>query len=111
MTTEPCSLDVGFIKISSVGGKIGGPLMASYSAAKHHPSRGSATPPPVELAGSGIGVCGIEPGFISTAMRGRLTRDTQATLRSLPAEGRSRYGSNPECRRGYRAGRASSRPR
>jgi hypothetical protein len=28
MTTEPCSLDVWIIKISSVGGKIGGPLMA-----------------------------------------------------------------------------------
>jgi NAD(P)-dependent dehydrogenase (short-subunit alcohol dehydrogenase family) len=109
MTTDPCSLDVGIIKISSVGGKIGGPLMASYSAAKHHPSRGH--PLRLELAGSGIGVCGIEPGFISTAMRGRLTRDTQPTLRSLPAEGRSRYGSSLECRRGYRAGRASSRPR
>jgi hypothetical protein len=33
----------------------------------------------------------IEPGFVSTAMRGKLERDADEVIRSLPAEGRSRY--------------------
>ena len=34
----------------------------------------------------------IEPGFVATAMGGKLQRDTDATMSSLPDEGRRSYG-------------------
>lgn len=83
------------VNISSVGGKVGGPFMAGYSAAKHG-LEGLSDTLRLELAGLGIRVSVVEPGFVSTAMRGKLLRDTQATLRSLPADGRQRYGRELE---------------
>lgn len=80
------------VNVSSVSGKIGGPMMAPYSAAKHG-IEGLSDSLRLELAGSGIRVSIIEPGLISTAMKDKLERDTEATLRSLPDEGRSRYGA------------------
>jgi NAD(P)-dependent dehydrogenase (short-subunit alcohol dehydrogenase family) len=79
------------VNISSVGGKIGGPLMAPYSAAKHG-LEGLSDTLRLELGWSGIHVSVIEPGLIATAMREELERDTDTWLRSLPPEGRRQYG-------------------
>jgi NAD(P)-dependent dehydrogenase (short-subunit alcohol dehydrogenase family) len=83
------------VNVSSVGGKVGGPFMAPYSVAKHG-IEGLSDTLRLELLGSGIQVSIIEPGFISTAMRGKLLRDTQATVSRLPPEGRSRYAGRLE---------------
>jgi NAD(P)-dependent dehydrogenase (short-subunit alcohol dehydrogenase family) len=79
------------VNISSVGGKLGGPMMAPYSAAKHG-LEGLSDTLRLELSGSGMHVSVVEPGFIATSMGGKLERDTEAWLRRLPADGRSRYG-------------------
>jgi NAD(P)-dependent dehydrogenase (short-subunit alcohol dehydrogenase family) len=78
------------VNVSSVGGRIGGPLMASYVAAKHA-MEGLSDTLRLELGWLGMHVAVIEPGLISTAMGAKLRHDTEATLRSLPEDGRSRY--------------------
>lgn len=83
------------VNVSSVGGKIGGPLMASYAAAKHG-LEGLSDTLRLELRALGIHVSVIEPGPIATAMGGKLERDTEARLRSLSPDGRSRYGESLE---------------
>jgi NAD(P)-dependent dehydrogenase (short-subunit alcohol dehydrogenase family) len=81
------------VNVSSVGGKVGGPLMAPYSVAKHG-LEGLSDTLRFELGWSGMHVAVIEPGLIATTMGGKLQRDTEATLRSLPQDGRSRYGNS-----------------
>jgi len=78
------------VNVSSVGGKVAGPLMAPYVAAKYG-MEGLSDTLRLELGWSGMHVAVIEPGLISTAMGGKLQRDTEATLRGLPEDGRLRY--------------------
>jgi NAD(P)-dependent dehydrogenase (short-subunit alcohol dehydrogenase family) len=77
--------------VTSLAGRVGTPLMAPYVAAKHG-LEGLSDVLRLELAPFGVHVAVIEPGYISTAMRGKLTRDTAEIVGSLPAEGRARYG-------------------
>jgi NAD(P)-dependent dehydrogenase (short-subunit alcohol dehydrogenase family) len=79
------------VNVTSAAGKIGVPLMAPYSAAKHG-LEGLSDVMRVELRRLGIQVAVIEPGFVGTAMGGKLQRDTETVIRSLPDAGRSRYG-------------------
>jgi NAD(P)-dependent dehydrogenase (short-subunit alcohol dehydrogenase family) len=78
------------VNVTSAAGKAGVPLMAPYVAAKHG-LEGLSDVLRLELRPSGVHVAVIEPGFIATAMGGKLERDVDETIRSLPAEGRSRY--------------------
>ena len=80
------------VNVTSAAGKAGVPLMAPYVAAKHG-LEGLSDVLRLELSQLGIQVAVIEPGFISTAMRGKLERDTEATIRALPEEGQRRYGA------------------
>ncbi len=55
------------VNVSSVGGKVAGPLMAPYVVAKHG-MEGLSDTLRLELGWSGMHVAVIEPGLISTAM-------------------------------------------
>jgi NAD(P)-dependent dehydrogenase (short-subunit alcohol dehydrogenase family) len=79
------------VNLSSVGGRVGAPLMAGYAAAKHG-IEGLSDCLRHELRPLGIDVSVVEPGFVSTAMRGKLEHDTEAQLRRLPEQGRNEYG-------------------
>jgi NAD(P)-dependent dehydrogenase (short-subunit alcohol dehydrogenase family) len=46
----------------------------------------------LEFRQLGIQVAVIEPGFVGTAMGGKLQRDTEGAIGALPDEGRRRYG-------------------
>ncbi|MFI5896228.1 SDR family NAD(P)-dependent oxidoreductase [Actinoplanes sp. NPDC051513] len=79
------------VNVSSVGGRVGAPLMACYAAAKHG-LEGLSDSLRLELGPLGVHVAVIEPGFIASAMPGKLERDADAWLRQLPQEGRDTYG-------------------
>jgi NAD(P)-dependent dehydrogenase (short-subunit alcohol dehydrogenase family) len=79
------------VNVTSAAGKAGVPLMAPYVAAKHG-LEGLSDVLRLELAPLGVQVAIIEPGFVSTAMRGKLEHDTEEAVRALPDEGRRRYG-------------------
>jgi NAD(P)-dependent dehydrogenase (short-subunit alcohol dehydrogenase family) len=79
------------VNVTSAAGKAGVPLMAPYVAAKHG-LEGLSDVLRLELGPLGVQVAIIEPGFVSTAMRGKLEHDTEETVRALPDEGRRRYG-------------------
>jgi NAD(P)-dependent dehydrogenase (short-subunit alcohol dehydrogenase family) len=79
------------VNVSSVGGRVGAPLMACYAAAKHG-LEGLSDSLRLELGPLGIHVSVIEPGFIASAMPGKLERDTDAWLQQLPKQGRDTYG-------------------
>jgi NAD(P)-dependent dehydrogenase (short-subunit alcohol dehydrogenase family) len=83
------------VNVTSAAGKVGVPLMAPYVAAKHG-LEGLSDVLRLELLQSGVRVSVIEPGFIATAMGGKLQRDTVDAIRSLPDEGRRRYGPQLE---------------
>lgn len=78
------------VNVTSLGGKFGTPLMAPYAAAKHG-LEGLSDVMRLEFGRLGVHVSIIEPGYVSTAMRTKLERDTAETIRSLPDEARSRY--------------------
>jgi NAD(P)-dependent dehydrogenase (short-subunit alcohol dehydrogenase family) len=78
------------VNVTSLGGRFGTPLMAPYAAAKHG-LEGLSDVMRLEFGRLGVHVSIIEPGYVSTAMRGKLERDTEETIRSLPDEARSRY--------------------
>ena len=78
------------VNVTSAAGKAGVPLMAPYVAAKHG-LEGLSDVLRIEFGQLRVGVSVIEPGFVSTAMRGKLERDTDEVIRSLPEEGRSQY--------------------
>jgi NAD(P)-dependent dehydrogenase (short-subunit alcohol dehydrogenase family) len=78
------------VNVASVGGRVGVPLMAPYAAAKGGLEILSDVLR-LELGQLGVHVAVIEPGYVGTAMRDKLERDTEDTIRSLPAEGRARY--------------------
>jgi NAD(P)-dependent dehydrogenase (short-subunit alcohol dehydrogenase family) len=79
------------VNVTSAAGKAGVPLMAPYVAAKHG-LEGLSDVMRLELGPLGVQVAVIEPGFVSTAMSGKLEHDTEAAVRALPDEGRRRYG-------------------
>jgi NAD(P)-dependent dehydrogenase (short-subunit alcohol dehydrogenase family) len=79
------------VNVTSAAGKAGVPLMAAYVAAKHG-LEGLSDVLRLELGPLGVQVAVIEPGFVSTAMRGKLEHDTAETIRALPDQGRRRYG-------------------
>jgi NAD(P)-dependent dehydrogenase (short-subunit alcohol dehydrogenase family) len=79
------------VNVTSVAGKAGVPLMAPYAAAKHG-LEGLSDVMRLEFRQLGIQVAVIEPGFVGTAMGGKLRSDTEAVIDSLPGEGRPRYG-------------------
>jgi NAD(P)-dependent dehydrogenase (short-subunit alcohol dehydrogenase family) len=78
------------VNVTSLGGRFGTPLMAPYAAAKHG-LEGLSDVMRLEFGRLGVHVSIIEPGYVSTAMRQKLERDTEETIRSLPDEARSRY--------------------
>lgn len=78
------------VNVTSLGGRFGTPLMAPYAAAKYG-LEGLSDVMRLEFGRLGVHVSIIEPGYVSTAMRGKLERDTEETIRSLPEEARSRY--------------------
>jgi NAD(P)-dependent dehydrogenase (short-subunit alcohol dehydrogenase family) len=80
------------VNITSVSGKVAPPLMAPYVAAKHG-LEGLSDVLRLELGAFGMHLSVIEPGWIATAMGGKLQRDTAEWLRLLPAEGRAAYGA------------------
>lgn len=79
------------VNVTSGAGKAGVPLMAPYVAAKHG-LEGLSDVMRLELRPLGVHVAVIEPGFVSTAMRGKLERDVDETIRALPDPGRAQYG-------------------
>jgi NAD(P)-dependent dehydrogenase (short-subunit alcohol dehydrogenase family) len=79
------------INVTSAAGKAGVPLMAPYVSAKHG-LEGLSDVMRLELQQLGVRVAVIEPGFVGTAMGGKLKRDTEGVIGSLPDDGRRRYG-------------------
>jgi NAD(P)-dependent dehydrogenase (short-subunit alcohol dehydrogenase family) len=80
------------VNVSSPGAKIAAPFMAPYVAAKSG-LEGLSGVMRVELAPAGIHVAVIEPGYVSTGMRHKLSRDTDTVLSRLPAAAVERYGA------------------
>jgi NAD(P)-dependent dehydrogenase (short-subunit alcohol dehydrogenase family) len=79
------------VNVTSAAGKAGVPLMAPYVSAKHG-LEGLSDVMRLEFRQLGIHVAIIEPGFVGTAMRGKLEHDSEETIRALPEQGRRRYG-------------------
>jgi NAD(P)-dependent dehydrogenase (short-subunit alcohol dehydrogenase family) len=79
------------VNVTSAAGRAGVPLMAPYVSAKHG-LEGLSDVMRLEFRQLGIRVAVIEPGFVGTSMGGKLQRDTESALSSLPDEGRRRYG-------------------
>jgi NAD(P)-dependent dehydrogenase (short-subunit alcohol dehydrogenase family) len=81
--------DARIIMIGSIGGRIAGPMLGAYSAAKHG-LVGLSGSLRAELVPSKIKVVLIEPGAIATPIwdRGRATGDE---LQSADPEARARY--------------------
>ena len=79
------------VNVTSAAGKAGVPLMAPYVAAKHG-LEGLSDVLRLEFSELGVQVAVIEPGFVATAMGGKLQRDAEAAVRALPEEGQRRYG-------------------
>jgi NAD(P)-dependent dehydrogenase (short-subunit alcohol dehydrogenase family) len=79
------------VNVTSVAGRASVPMMAPYVSAKHG-LEGLSDVMRLEFRQLGIQVAVVEPGFVGTSMGGKLKRDTEAALRSLPDDGRRRYG-------------------
>jgi NAD(P)-dependent dehydrogenase (short-subunit alcohol dehydrogenase family) len=79
------------VNVTSAAGRAGVPLMAPYVSAKHG-FEGLSDVMRLEFRQFGIQVAVIEPGFVGTAMGGKLQRDTEGAIGSLPDEGSRRYG-------------------
>jgi NAD(P)-dependent dehydrogenase (short-subunit alcohol dehydrogenase family) len=80
------------VNVSSPGAKIAAPFMAPYVAAKSA-LEGISGVLRHELRHAGIDVAIIEPGYVSTGMRHKLSRDTDTVLAELPADAVDRYGA------------------
>jgi NAD(P)-dependent dehydrogenase (short-subunit alcohol dehydrogenase family) len=80
------------VNVTSAAGRAAVPLMAPYVSAKHA-LEGLSDVMRLEFRQLGIQVAVIEPGFVGTAMGGKLQRDTECAVGSLPDDGRRRYGS------------------
>jgi NAD(P)-dependent dehydrogenase (short-subunit alcohol dehydrogenase family) len=64
--------------------------LTPYVAAKHG-LEGLSDVLRLELRQLGVTVAVIEPGFIATAMGGKLQHDTESAIRAMPDDGRRRY--------------------
>ncbi len=87
------------VNVTSAAGKAGVPLMAPYVAAKHG-MEGLSDVMRLEFRRLGIDVAVIEPGFVGTAMGGKLRRDTDGGHQRTPRRGPGpirprRLGSSP----------------
>jgi NAD(P)-dependent dehydrogenase (short-subunit alcohol dehydrogenase family) len=87
--------DARIIMIGSIGGRIAGPMLGGYHAAKFA-MVGLAGSLRAELAPSGIRVVLIEPGAIATPIWGRGMASGADLLEALPADGVERYGAQME---------------
>lgn len=79
------------VNVTSAGGRIAIPYMATYSASKFG-LEGLSDTLRMELGRLGMHVSVVEPGGVATSMRGKLIRDTERWVGSFPTAGRERYG-------------------
>jgi NAD(P)-dependent dehydrogenase (short-subunit alcohol dehydrogenase family) len=105
--------DARIVMIGSVGGRIAGPILGAYAAAKHG-LVGLSSSLRAELAPSGIKVILIEPGSIATPIWGRGQTSGDATRAQSPA-GYDKYarqleGSAAMSKRGAEKGLAAAVP-
>lgn len=84
------------VNVTSAAGKAGVPLMAPYVAAKHR-LEGLSDVMRLEFGLLGIKVAVVEPGFIGTAMGGKLRSDTEP--RCTPCPKRAGAGTALHCPR------------
>jgi NAD(P)-dependent dehydrogenase (short-subunit alcohol dehydrogenase family) len=82
--------DARIVMIGSIGGRIAGPMLGGYHAAKSA-MVGLAGSLRAELAPSGIRVVLIEPGAIATPIWGRGMASGADLFAGLPADGVERY--------------------
>jgi NAD(P)-dependent dehydrogenase (short-subunit alcohol dehydrogenase family) len=82
--------DARIVMIGSVGGRIAGPLLGPYNAAKFG-LVGLTGALRAELAPSGVRVILVEPGAIATPIWTRGAAEGEALAEALPEEGRARY--------------------
>lgn len=82
--------DARIVLIGSIGGRIAGPIIGAYQAAKHGLA-GLAGSLRAELAPSGIRVILIEPGAIRTPIWDRSLAASEEVVAGLPPEGAERY--------------------
>lgn len=94
------------VNVSSVGGRVALPYMAPYAAGKFG-LEGLSDTLRLELTRLGMHVSVIEPGSIATSMGGKLTRDTERWVGSLPADGQARYGKSLRAMAGEISGAAA----
>jgi NAD(P)-dependent dehydrogenase (short-subunit alcohol dehydrogenase family) len=87
--------DARIVMIGSIGGRIAGPMLGPYHAAKFG-LVGLTGALRAELAPSGIRVLLVEPGVIATPIWERGARDGRALAEGLPPEARARYGAQME---------------
>jgi NAD(P)-dependent dehydrogenase (short-subunit alcohol dehydrogenase family) len=102
---------VRVLMIGSIGGRIAGPMIGAYHAAKFGLA-GLTGSLRAELAPSGIEVVLIEPGAIATPIWSRGTAAAEQLLAQLPAEATRRYGPQLQAARDMaaRAARTGLRP-
>lgn len=82
--------DARIVLIGSIGGRLAGPIIGAYQAAKHGIA-GLAGSLRAELAPSGIRVILIEPGAIKTPIWDRSAAAADEVIAGLPPEGLARY--------------------
>jgi NAD(P)-dependent dehydrogenase (short-subunit alcohol dehydrogenase family) len=82
--------DARIVMIGSIGGRIGGPMLGAYHAAKFG-LVGLSDSLRAELAPFGIRVILIEPGAVATPIWKRGTDAANALIEQLPPEGVERY--------------------
>lgn len=80
------------VMVGSIGGRIAGPIIGAYHAAKFGLA-GLTASLRAELAPSGIEVVLVEPGAIATPIWSRGTTAGEQLLARLPAEAIARYGA------------------
>lgn len=87
--------DARIVLIGSIGGRIAGPILGAYHAAKHGLA-GLSDALRAELAPDKIQVILIEPGSIATPIWKRGSAAGDEAMAQLPAEGQRRYAKQLE---------------
>jgi len=80
------------VMVGSIGGRIAGPMIGAYHAAKFG-LVGLTASHRAELGPAGIGVVLVEPGAIATPIWSRGAAAGDALMSKLPAEAARRYGA------------------
>jgi NAD(P)-dependent dehydrogenase (short-subunit alcohol dehydrogenase family) len=80
------------VLVGSILGRLSAPLVGPYAASKHA-LEALAQSLRQEVRRSGICVALIEPGAVRTPIWAKARADAERVERSLPAEGRARYGA------------------